>query len=305
MVRDGRRQFGQALAARRRGELSAADSNTPYERVKPDFYADSNLLIRDVTMAFGEQRVSAGDKVGVAGSWDTLETSLMMAVKRAFVAAGTFGTVRECPYHQVLGERLGGMSLPPVDRDVFGYDTLCAVSLPGGVSAPALIVNLVRRMQQMRAQHEVGVGVEQLARASSGPLLAQPLAHPQQHAKAFMFTLAEGVNGSESFLDRDTFMPEWLIEKYTCAMETVDGRAAIGWAISTEDFVLRTAVTVADRTKGSEMQPGEHQTVYPAGTRLGDIAVTEPTIGCPGSKLAYAMWERTIDVAVDAGLIRS
>lgn len=305
MSREGRRQYGEALAARRRGELSTADADTPFTGVKHDFYADSNLLIRDVTQAFADQRVAVGEVSNPDSSWYSLETSLMMAVRRAFVAAGTFGTVRECPYHPVIEERLGSLSLPPVDHNEFGFDTLCAASLPGGITAPALIVNLVKRLRQMKAQHELSGGVEQLARSSAKPLLAQPLAHPQQHAKAFMYTLAEGVNGDEGFLDRDTFLPDWLIDRYTQATETIDGKPAIGWSMPTEDFVLRTAVTVADRTRGSEMQPGDHQIHYPVGTRLGDIVVTEPTIGCPGSQLAYAMWERTIDVAVDAGLIQS
>jgi hypothetical protein len=58
-------------------------------------------------------------------------------------------------------------------------------------------------------------------------------------------------------------------------------------------------VTVADRTRGSETDhDGDHWATYPVGTKLKDIEVNEPLIGCPGDRLARAMWDRVVDVVV-------
>jgi hypothetical protein len=66
----------------------------------------------------------------------------------------------------------------------------------------------------------------------------------------------------------------------------------------TEKFTLRQDTTVISRALSAELDGDQQIVVYPAGTRLEDISINEPTIGCPGKQLAFAMWDRTIDAIV-------
>lgn len=166
-------------------------------------------------------------------------------------------------------------------------------------------MNLLKRMTAMRSINEANSGVEELARSSKYPLLREPLAHPQQHAKAFVFTLVDGISGTDFGFDRDEFMPDDVIQSYTHLTSNQQSNEAIGWSKPTEDFTIRASVKVADRLRGSEVEDGDHITTYPIGTRLGDIVVTEPTVGCPGSQMAYQLWDRSIEIATAENLWQS
>ena len=82
------------------------------------------------------------------------------------------------------------------------------------------------------------------------------------------------------------------------------GIQRVAWSESTEELRTTVEVAVADRNKGPERasRGAEHVTVYPAGTRLGDIAITEEVIGCPGRALAYRTWLQACDVFEGQGL---
>lgn len=193
--------------------------------------------------------------------------------------------------------------LTSYDHDVRGVDSLRARVVPGAQFAPALIVNLISRMHMLKQLHGAQSAHWDLAQHSAKSLLEEPLLHPQQWAKAFIFTLARGYGNEDAAMHRDTFLDEETAAKYTeLRTDPRTGREVIGWALPTEDFILRAAVKVADRTRGNEMEAGDHQQVYPMGTRLGDITVTEPRIKCPGFRLAYAMWDTAVDVAIQENL---
>lgn len=95
------------------------------------------------------------------------------------------------------------------------------------------------------------------------------------------------------------FLGDDLALEYTKVEFGPNGSERLAWAMPTEEFRLRQEVDVKSRVLGSELrQYGLHETLYPIGTKLKDIEFDEPTIGCPGNQLAYAMWDRTIDVMV-------
>lgn len=138
-----------------------------------------------------------------------------------------------------------------------------------------------------------------LAKASARQLLQEPLNHPQQYAKPFIFCLADGYRGTDIAFQRDSFMPDTLIADSVQLDSMAEGQEILGWSKPTLDFILRAQVSVVNRLEGSERDTsGDHVSVYPAGTRLGDIRVDEPTIGCPGNQMAYEMWGQAVDTIV-------
>lgn len=150
MSSEAKRLYGQALAARRRGEVSQADAFTAFAEVKPEFYADSKLLSGEVLKVFSDYKnqyppygllhpigepVVAIDSNKFGGKWLGLERSLASTIRAAFNE--TAPPVESCPYHEVLTQQLGKMALAPHDHNEFGLDTLRETSAPGGILAPA------------------------------------------------------------------------------------------------------------------------------------------------------------------------
>jgi hypothetical protein len=313
---EARHSYQQALRARHMGKTCELDGADEFLVSKPVFYADSRLLIDDVRRTYKHSRdkhppyglinragntvESFGLRAGGASSWLRLESSLVATAEAAFNQ--TVSTVNACPYHETL-RNLGSASLAPIDHNRRGLDRLREVTFPGARLAPANIVNILRRMPAIARLNRATISIEELAHNSARSLLSEPLRHPQQWAKAFTFCLGEGYEGSDLSLRRDeSFMPDKLIALYTTLCLDPKGREYIRWSMPTADFVTRTEVRVANRLLGSEADLlGEHITSYPIGTRLGDIKVDEPTIGCPGSQMAYEMWAQTVDVIVGEG----
>lgn len=310
MSSTARQQFGHVLAARKQGIASDADESTPFADLKPEYYADAKLLSGAVLEVFEGYRdthppyglvdargntVTEIQPTRRFGRWMGLEVVFNSTMRAAFNEADS--PVPSCPYHEVIGRKLGRAMLDPKDDNRQGIDTLREVSAPGGLAAAALVVNLLKRMPAMKDIHGATEEVSALAVNSKRTLLSKPLSHPQQHAKAFVFTLVDGMMGTDITFDRDLFLPDGLIRAYTNLQSNRMINEAIGWSTSTEDFRLRANVRVANRLLGPEFEDGEHQITYPIGTRLGDIQVSEPTIGCPGSQMAYTLWDRAIEVA--------
>jgi hypothetical protein len=309
-MKEVRRQYGEYLRLRKAGADISLASDATLPQAKPLFYADAHLLVDKVREAYGGFRQTAppyglvtpqGEPItslkGMSGL--ALERAMTATARRAFEIVAP--PVASCPYSGAL-TNLGEFPLSPeqpLSEDVERFRRMTA---PGALFAPATIVNMLLRMPRLAKLNHATVGLEGLARSSARPLLEEPLHHPQQYAKAFTFTIADGKRGSDFVMDRDNFMPDEVIEAYTTLGEDKAGREAIVWSRLTTDFVLRTRVRVNNRLEGSEREiEGDHITVYPIGTRLGDIAVHEPTIGCPGSQLAYDMWEQATDVMVNEG----
>lgn len=195
-----------------------------------------------------------------------------------------------------------GRKLEPIDHNERGLDTLREVSVPGGLAAPALVINLLRRIPAMARVHQATDSHEELANRSRG-LLRDPLAHPQQHARAFMYCLTGEAEGDGFSFDRDQFLPDELIAKYIRLTTDRRGDERFDWSMPTSEFVVRAALDITSRTKGSEHDhTGDHITSYPAGIKLGDIAIDEETIGCPGSPVAYYLWSKGIHVVMAENL---
>lgn len=319
MSRDGLSRFGEALADRRAGLPHATGPDTPFADVKPQFYADAYNLANAGLKAwetmgvahppFGfvnrqGETITSIRKPGMAepSRWMALES--MMANTARVVFAETTPQVAVCPYAPVLRDAVGIITpSTSMDGDVHGLDTLRGAVSPGAFFAPTLIVNLIRRMHMLKQLHGARTSHWSLAGNSAKSLLDEPLRHPQQWAKAFMFTLARGMDDEDNYMLRDTFLDETVARRYTeLRVDDQTGRESIGWALPTEEFILRAAVKVADRTRGHERQPGDHQRTYPVGTRLGNIEITEPTVKCPGFRLAYAMWDSALHAAVRENL---
>ena len=311
MTTDARAEYGRQLGARKAGHPSELDGSATFPEAKPHFYADARRMIDDVREAYtgfrqtlppyglmdmrGEVLTGFSDR---NRAWTQLEQAMSRTVRHAFEIVEP----PSCPYHESLGN-LGAMALNAAQPQAPDQERLREITYPGGALAPATIVNMLKRMPAMAAANGATVSTEELARNSAHPLLYEPLHHPQQLAKAFTFSIADGVRGTDFALDRDSFMPGGVIRRYTKLGHDVLGREVIDWRIPTRAFVLRANVGVADRIAGSEADfSGDHITVWPIGTRIGDIEVTEPTVGCPGSQMAYDMWDQAVDVIVGEGL---
>lgn len=311
MTTEAMAAYGQAIRTLRAGGPSEAHGEMAFDEVKPHFYASSRVLIEDVRNTYASYRTDdnplglvdrRGNPFGDLGepgadfSWLRLEQAMSWTAYAAFDQ--TQPQISGCPYHAALGN-LGGINLQPVDNNEQGLDKLREVSLPGGMFAPALLVNLLRRMPAMAAIHGANSTPEDLARNSATSLLKEPMRHPQQWARAFSFTLIGDTQPEDLSYDRKKFFPDDLIASYTKRTVNAAGKEQITWAKPTEDFTLRANVRVASRVLGSETDlEGNHTITYPIGTRLGDIKTDEPTIGCPGNLLAYDMWAQAIDTIV-------
>jgi hypothetical protein len=291
-----------------------------FPEVKAEFYADAYGLSEE-TMAQWMRLGASHPPYGLAtrtgtpierirtpgGSeyrgWLRLEGALSDTATYAFENTRP-GNLNSCPYAAVLRKSVGilGKGAQPVDNDEFGLDTFRSRTLPGAQFAPTTIVGLMRAMGRLKQLHGAKSSSSILAQNSARSLLSEPLYHAQQWAKPFIFTLGKGDGVSDGRLQRDTFLDDDTAERYTKLEVDGAGNEIIAWSMPTEDFALRVAVRVADRTRGHETEPGDHQRVYPAGTRLGDIEVTEPTIKCPGFRLAYAMWNTAVMVAAEENL---
>lgn len=297
-------QYREALRDRRQGIMSHFDGTATWPETKADFYADSRVLSEDALIAFeafkeqyppyglvthkGESYTGDGDH-----PWRQLVSALRATGRLAVEKA--LPSLTSCPYHALLEEKLGTLppALTPFDNNEHGLDTLRNVVAPGAILNGSLFASLVLRMPGLQKLHGSKVANEEFAR-NSVTLLREPLAHPQQHAEAFVYSL-----GSLGEFLTANFLGDELAQAYTKIEETPSQSERLAWAIPTHDFTLRQDAWVQDRTQGSERDTSDaHRTRYPIGTHLRDIAVTEPTFGCPGNKLANAMWQRTIDVAV-------
>lgn len=306
IMSEARAQYSEALKARREGIASELSVEATLLGVKPDFYADARILSEDALQIFGDLKEQAppyglvdrsGNPLEELGSspkpWHQLYGVLGSTGRYVFEKATP--SVIACPYHQVLSRRLKPAYPPlqPYDNDKYGLDVLRNMATPGGVANAPLFVSLIQRMPALQRLHGSTSDPEAFAR-NSVSLLREPLSHPQQWAKAFVYTL-----GSITELLTDRFLSDELARTYTKLERLADGQERLAWAIPTEDFTTRFEVRVADRTRGSEAdRAGDHWATYPIGTKLKDIAITEPTIGCPGDQLARAMWDRVVDVVV-------
>lgn len=314
MSTGARREYGEQLRLRKAGFSGHLDPDATLVEAKPSFYADAHLLIDNVREVYGDFRKTAPPYglvdwnnepfVGFEGNkkrgWTRLEQLMSVTARKAFEVVTPPAT--GCPYHEVL-RNLGHIPLKPTIVQSPDMERLREIVFPGAQFAPATIVNILKRMPAMAAANHARTDVETLAHNSAHALLQEPLHHSQQHAKAFTFCLADGVSGTDAAIDRAHFMPDDVIERYTQLSKDPAGREVVTWSMPTDDFVLRASVHVTNRLAGSERDiSGDHIDLYPIGTRLGDIRVDEPTIGCPGSQLAYDMWDQALDVIVGEGL---
>ncbi|MGB4758711.1 MAG: hypothetical protein WBP26_01515 [Candidatus Saccharimonadales bacterium] len=311
MTTEATATYGQTMRALRTGGPSEAHGDMAFDEVKPHFYASSRVLIEDVRNTYAGYRTDdnplglvdrRGNPFGDLGQPGTNSSWLQLERAMSWTAYAAFEQTRPqltgCPYHAALGN-LGGVTLRPVDGNARGLDTLREVSVPGGMLAPALLVNLLRRMPAMAAIHGADATPEDLARNSATSLLKEPLRHPQQWARAFNFTLIGDTQPEDLSYSRKKFFPDDLIASYTKHTVNAAGKEQITWAKPTEDFTLRANVRVSSRVLGSEVDmTSDHVVTYPIGTRLGDIKTDEPTIGCPGNLLAYDMWTQAINTIV-------
>jgi hypothetical protein len=298
---EARQEFQAALRARRNGESSQLDGSEPFETVKPEFYADANQLVGNVTETYKQISTQAPyDSITASvprlerlSPWLRLELALARTATAAFNQ--TEPPKGGCPYTGSL-DNLGSVRLKPVAGNRPELDSLRAVSAFGAVTAPALITNLQRRMPDMAALNGATDDVEGVARNSARSLLAEPMSHPQRWAAAFVFCLAGNGDGQDILRWRDRFMLEELIRTHTRLGTLPDGRQRVEWKMPTKDFVTRTGIVVVNRLLGPAADTtGDHATPYPAGTRLGDIPDDgEPTIGCQGREMAYAMWNHSL-----------
>lgn len=310
-----RRLYRQELRDRRSGKPTEMGLSTPFNETKAAFYADGRLIIDDVRavyQGFREQyppyglvdrrkRPVTNFDSASASSWIRLESAISSTAKAAFDQAKP-SLIDSCPYSGAL-QNLGRVPLAAIDGNHRGLDRLREVTAPGATLAPAIIINILRRVPAMAILHNATVSPEQLARNSAHSLLSEPLHHPQQYARAFVFCLGEGDGGTDRALRRDSFLPDELISAYTQLDIGVTGKERIKWSMPTTDFLTRAQLHIANRLLGSETDfKGDHITTYPIGTRLGDIEVHEPTIGCPGNEMAYEMWDQAIDVIVGEDL---
>ncbi len=310
MSSEARRDYGEQLRQRKAGVPSSLDPSASLTEAKPHFYADAHILVDNVREVYANFRSTAppyglvqpngepftGFSQPMNKDWVPLERLLSSTAQKAFEAVIPPET--GCPYHGAL-QNLGHIPLKPLVSQSTGTERLREIVFPGAQFAPATIVNILRRMPAMARANGASVDTETLARNSAHTLLQEPLHHPQQYAKAFTFCLGDGLRGSDFVLDRNSFMPSDIIESYTQLGTNLSGQEAVEWSQPTTNFVLRADVHVANRLEGLERDmQGDHIVVYPVGTRLGDIKVDEPTIGCPGSQLAYDMWDQAIDVIV-------
>ncbi len=218
MIRDGRREFGEALAARRSGAECPAGPATPFDELKPDFYADSWGLSENVLDEW-ENLTAKNPPLGLVGRqgepikafehsdpWMQLELGLMSTISRAINQADS--PIEDCPYHQVLSEKLTPRRMVGHDLDdERGLGVFRGVYAPGGLAAPALIAGLLRRTEAIRDYHGATKPSEQLAKDSARSLLRAPLAHSQQHARAFMFAIADSMDGTEYGISRTGLCP--------------------------------------------------------------------------------------------------
>lgn len=301
--------YSDAIARARTGEASTIpDAETPFGEVKVDFYADARVVseavlgvlksFETITNPHGLVNKEGEPDMGwmyEEDPWEGLEHALYNTISVAFGRVQP--PLAACPYHFMLAEKMHQSNLRPKIDNVSGLETLRSTIAPGGLAAPALTVGLVRRMPAMRLVHGLDTPSAELARNSRG-LLKAPLAHAQQHAKAFMFTLVNGSSKSNFTFSREKFLPIDVIRENTKATITRGGREKIEWSKPTSEFVLRGGVTVPSRVKGSsKVREGDHMQFYPIGTKLGDIVVDEPVFGCPGDMMAYWIYDKTINIA--------
>lgn len=310
MKSGARQEYGEQLRLRKAGVPGELTQEATLVDAKPLFYADARLLVGKVQEVYASYRQSAppygllddqGEPfTGFSGRgkrpYLQLEGLLSSTARHAFEEVTPPST--GCPYHETL-RNLGSISLNPEHPSSPDVERLREITFPGAELAPVTIVNILKRIPAIAELHGASADLETLARNSAHTLLREPLRHPQQLAKAFTFSIGEGKRGSDFMVDRDNFMPSDVIERYTRIVINNRGQEVIAWSIPTEDFTLRASVHVVNRLEGPEFElEGEHTTLYPIGTRLGDIEITEPTIGCPGNQLAYDMWDQAIDFIV-------
>jgi hypothetical protein len=309
--------YGEQLALRRAGLASDLPSDASWEETKPHFYADAHQLIDNVREQYAAVRENnppyglvdiqgqpfTGTMSGRPLTWIGLEVLLIGTARAAFEKAEP--PVTGCPYHEALSNIGGLPSYQPVTGHGEGNDRLATITYPGAYFAPLTIIGFLRKVPAIGDMLSATVDPETLAKNSSHTFLEQPLNHAQQHAKAFSLAIADGYfdDKGNSGVDRNTFFPEDVVHDFLALGENRRGQEAIVWSKPTTDLILRTAVLVADRTKGSEDDlNGGHQVLYPAGTRLGDIEVTEPTIRCPGSQMTYDLYKHALTTIVDLAM---
>lgn len=302
--------YRQALKDHRNDIESILDPQALWADVKPEFYADARILSEDALAVF-ESLPDTHPPYGLAsykgepitssfmdsrhGPWHGLNTALRST--GWYVMQEARPTLSSCAYHEALQE-LGGVypTLRPYDFNERGLDTLRDVVTPGAMLNASLFTSLIYRLPVIQRLHGNSTDTEAFAR-NSVSLLREPLAHPQQRAAAFVLSL-----GSIREFHSPQFLNDDLALRYT-KIETINDTDRLAWAIPTEEFTLRQDWGVQSRVLGSERDLDRSVSVeYPAGTRLSEITIDEPTIGCPGNKLASAMWQRAIGVVVAESL---
>lgn len=299
-----------AVKARRAGNPSEFGPDSTWPELKPEFYADSRMLSENALRVFEDLKTTNGpyglvDRDGNTIStlrdggdpWivlaGALKTTARIAVERA--QPGVYA----CPYHEAIASKLGSTAIPlaPLDGNSKGLDTLRGVVEPGAVFASTLTTSLIRRLPALQALHGDRSDHIEFAH-NSVSLLREPLRHPQQRATAFVMSL-----GTLRTLASPRFLDDELALAYTKVESDPSGGNRLAWAMPTEDFTLLANVSVPSRTQGSERdRQGDHIRSYPIGTRLGDIEVDEPTLGCPGNQFASSLWHRSVDIAAQENL---
>lgn len=310
MSKEAIEQYHSELRDRRMGIPSSVNGEASFIEAKPPFYADARLLSESALEVFNKLPETHppyglaypdGNPVKTLMDGESPWISLFYGLRSTgrFVMEEAIPGTTVCPYHEVLQAHLGSTvpELRPMDHNLYGLDTLRAVSTPGAELNASLFVSLIRRLPALRTLHGDSSDLEDFSRASVA-ILREPLAHPVARAAGFVYSL-----GSITQLLQPSFFADELALNFT-HVETVSGRNRLNWSKPTEDLTLLQGVYVSDRVNGSELDANDQKTYYPRGTRLGDIDVEsgEPTLGCPGNKLAFAMWDRLVDVALAESL---
>lgn len=275
-----------------------------WSEVKAEFYKDAQDLgleilkiIKNDDIVIPEDNINANRH----RPFYALETTLKSTMMEAYGKAALTGT-DTCPYADILKEKLTRKKVAKNTNITDDRRVFLESAIPGGYEAPVLIANLIGRMKDASAVHGVDANPYELAKNSIG-LIRQPLRHPQQWAKAFMFTLVDTdmilMNGKDVFtFRREDFLPNEILAEYTKISMSAFG-PQLQWSIPIEDFTLKApSIVIHSRTSGTETDPNSSGTrVYEQGTRLGDISVDEKTLTCPGKPLANFLWKKGVELA--------
>jgi hypothetical protein len=281
-----------------------------WDRVKPLFYRDARRLYRNSILPIfldDEAKPLELSAVNPTKPFLALEASLKHEMATAYALASP--QAPECPYHEDLTRRLNlrpifhnGIEVDIADTD---KETFMQATYPGAFEAAVTISNMLGAFARIKSVFGLEDDPYTLAERSAG-LIDTPLRHPVQWAVPFIFTLVPeyavvSAGGFSSFDRRVGFLDEALIHRYLTPKVTPDG-ICVEWAKPIEEFTINAKVTVYDRAHGSETDASS-ATIYPIGTKLADIAVTERTLTCPGKEIAQVLWHKGVVTARHYGLL--